>query len=62
MWTDLDMVFAGREPELRHPVGRQTPTSLDLGFGTKWNKLGVEGGRKLMKTWWPGKALDGITH
>lgn len=34
----------------------------EFGIGTKWNKLGVEELRKLLRMWWPGTASNSITH
>ena len=43
----------GREPiaPFRWETNSDKP---EFGIGTKWNKLGVEAGCKLLKRWWPG--------
>src|SRR5215469_1157509 len=55
---EIPMLFQTGAANLNHSKMRHTPTSLDCGIGTKWNKFAGEGACKLLKRWWPGTELN----
>jgi len=61
-WLKSDSAVGPADTTLKRTSTRTTASSRAKNFGMKWNETALEAVCKFLKTWWPGKVLDGITH